>query len=198
MILHTQCTSFTTFVLISRHPFERLVSSYKDKIVGALPGSVHDKLRRKITLKYRSPNDLPKDNRGVPVLPRVRNLPSKYVPTFAEFVHYIVEEGEAGHEPDMHWAPVFSFCNPCQVSINTIAKVETMDEDTEYILRRIQVSKGRIDMTKKNLAPDGKSASEVADGYLKSIGSSLYEKITKLYIVDFDIFGYDPKNFADL
>lgn len=134
----------------------------------------------------------------MPVLPRVRKLPAKYVPTFAEFVHYIADEGDEGHQPDMHWAPVYSFCNPCQVNINTIAKVETMKEDTEYILRKIQVSKGQIDMSKKNLASDGKSASEVANGYLKSIGSSLYEKITKLYIVDFDIFGYDPKNFSEL
>ena len=103
-----------------------------------------------------------------------------------------------GHEPDMRWAPVYSFCNPCQVNINTIAKVETMDEDTKYILRKIRVSKGRIDMSKKNLAPDGKSASEVAGTYLKSLGSSLYEKITKMYRVDFDIFGYVPKNFSDL
>ena len=182
----------------SRHPFERLVSSYKDKIAGALPGSLHDKMRRKITLKYRPPEDLPKDNRGVPVLPRVRQLPSKYVPTFAEFVRYIVEQAELGHEPDMHWAPVYSFCNPCQVNINTIAKVETMDEDTEYILQKIKVSKYRIDMSKKNQASDGKSASDVANGFLKSIGSSLYAKILKLYIVDFDIFGYVPKAFSEL
>ena len=155
-------------------------------------------MRRKITLKYRPPEDLPKDNRGVPVLPRVRQLPSKYVPTFAEFVRYILEQAELGHEPDMHWAPVYSFCNPCQVNINTIAKVETMDEDTEYILQKIKVSKGRIDMSKKNQAPDGKSASDVANGFLKSIGSSLYAKILKLYIVDFDIFGYVPKAFSEL
>ena len=93
---------------------------------------------------------------------------------------------------------VFSFCNQCQVNINTIAKVETMDEDTEYILQKIKVSKGRIDMSKKNQAPDGKSASDVANGFLKSIGSSLYAKILKLYIVDFDIFGYVPKVFSEL
>ena len=154
-MLHVYFPSFS-HLFSSRHPFERLVSSYKDKIAGALPGSLHDKMRRKITLKYRPPEDLPKDNRGVPVLPRVRQRPSKYVPTFAEFVRYIVEQAELGHEPDMHWAPVYSFCNPCQVNINTIAKVETMDEDTEYILQKIKVSKGRIDMSKKNQAPDRK------------------------------------------
>jgi hypothetical protein len=36
-------------------------------------------------------------------------------PTFREFVQFVIEENEKGNKPDMHWAPVYSFCNPCQV-----------------------------------------------------------------------------------
>lgn len=39
--------------LIVRHPFERLVSAYRDKIVFAIPHSYHDKLGHKIVRKYR-------------------------------------------------------------------------------------------------------------------------------------------------
>ena len=83
---------------------ERLISAYRDKIHGALPGTLHDKLRRRIT----------RDFRGVPV-PKSRRLPENFIPTFREFVEYLVREFSKEKTPDMHWAPVYSFCNPCQV-----------------------------------------------------------------------------------
>lgn len=39
--------------LIVRHPFERLLSAYRDKIMFAIPHSLHDKLGIKIIKKYR-------------------------------------------------------------------------------------------------------------------------------------------------
>lgn len=39
--------------LIVRHPFERLLSAYRDKIMFALPHSLHDKMGMKIVRKYR-------------------------------------------------------------------------------------------------------------------------------------------------
>ena len=89
---------------IYRNPFERLVSAYREKIQGALPGTLHDKLRRRIT----------QDFRGVTV-PKKKRLPIVYIPTFKEFTQYLVRESQAGKVPEMHWAPVYSFCNPCQV-----------------------------------------------------------------------------------
>ena len=40
-------------VIIGRHPFERVVSAYRDKIVGARDFTLHDKIRRKITSYFR-------------------------------------------------------------------------------------------------------------------------------------------------
>ena len=37
--------------LVARHPFERLVSAFKDKILEAYRGSYHDKMGRKILTK---------------------------------------------------------------------------------------------------------------------------------------------------
>lgn len=41
-----------TFVVV-RHPFERLLSAYRDKLMFAVPHSLHDKMGRKIIRKYR-------------------------------------------------------------------------------------------------------------------------------------------------
>ena len=40
-------------VIIGRHPFERVVSAYRDKIVGARDFTLHDRIRRKITSYFR-------------------------------------------------------------------------------------------------------------------------------------------------
>ena len=87
-----------------RNPLERLVSSYREKIFGARPGTLHDRLRRKITQKFRRVR-----------VPNKRNLPEDMIPTFKEFAQFIISEAEKEKEPEMHWAPVYSFCNPCQV-----------------------------------------------------------------------------------
>ena len=101
-----------TSFIVGRNPFERLVSAYREKIQGALPKTLHDKLRRRIT----------QDFRGISV-PKTRKLPEEYIPTFYEFVQFIVRESKKGKEPEMHWAPAFSFCNPCQVCVHLMANL---------------------------------------------------------------------------
>jgi chondroitin 4-sulfotransferase 11 len=90
--------------IVGRHPFERLVSGYRDKIVLALHGSYHENMGRAILLKYR----------GVDVK-KLGRAGLKLKPTFVEFVRSVVDDHHAGLELDMHWTPVYSFCNPCQV-----------------------------------------------------------------------------------
>ena len=92
--------------IVGRNPFERLVSGYRDKILLALRGSHHEKVGRSIMLKYR----------GIDVK-KLGRVGLKLRPTFTEFVRYLVDDFKAGAELDMHWTPVYSFCNPCQVAL---------------------------------------------------------------------------------
>lgn len=139
--------------LVARHPFQRLISGYRDKIVGALSGSLHHKLNRHILIKYRklSPKDLQlpvrrmdrhQQRRRQLVASRLNGkVPTdfqpvkKLVPTFKEFVSFILDEVREGHELDMHWTPVYSFCNPCQVDFSHLVKFETFDQDSNDIVR---------------------------------------------------------------
>ena len=41
----------------------------------------------------------------------------KTVPTFAEFVEYMLDTYDSTGEIDMHWAPVADFCCVCKVLI---------------------------------------------------------------------------------
>ena len=169
--------------LIARNPYERLISAYRDKIVGAFRNSLHDKLSKIIVVKYR--HILPKNyQHGVTV------------PTFKEFVSYILDEYQAGHELDMHWTPAYSFCNPCQVNLSHIIKFETFDRDTDAILEQVKL-KHLLPPTGKlaqNKSKDSKETSNsLIEKYLNELTPNLRKGLIELYGVDFDIFDYDRK-----
>ena len=58
------------------------------------------------------------------ILEKYRSLPKKMykhkktVPTFSEFIEYVLDLYEKNGEIDMHWAPVVNFCSVCKVRKN--------------------------------------------------------------------------------
>ena len=52
-----------------------------------------------------------------------RGRPQPPVPTFAQFVAYIVDQHKEGEQLNEHWVPMNEFCSPCQFSFDVIAKV---------------------------------------------------------------------------
>ena len=90
--------------LVARNPYEHLISTYRDEIVGTYRNSIHDKLCKQMVVQYRH------------ILPQ--NYHHKVtVPTFKQFVNYISDEYRAANELDMHRMPAYRFCNLCQVNL---------------------------------------------------------------------------------
>lgn len=130
----------------------------------------------------------------------------------------------------MHWAPVYSFCNPCQVgkaqpegfnifniyitfiqkpdflllfqtyfqvNLNSILKFETLDEDTDNILKRIHASEKLTKVKKKNQTK-GKKSSNFVFQYLKQLDKDIYKNLINIYRIDFHIFGYSIPHYESL
>lgn len=57
-------------------------------------------------------------------------------PTFREFVLYLIDNSKNKTDFDEHWAPIYTFCTPCSINYTIIAKVETLQRDSEYIIRQ--------------------------------------------------------------
>ena len=88
------------------------------------------------------------------ILEKYRSLPKKMykhkktVPTFSEFIEYVLDLYEKNGEIDMHWAPVVNFCSVCKVSklFNTsfmkkIAKyISFSSSNTQFYESRISIS----------------------------------------------------------
>ena len=101
--------------MIVRHPFERLTSAYRDKIVYRTWRNWKEKI-------LNATKDTPDPERTNP-----------NVPTFKEFVAFHLNGGtfnQRSQDFDMHVRPFWHDCDPCNIGYGFIAKVETLDEDT--------------------------------------------------------------------
>ena len=177
--------------LIARHPFERLVSAYRNKILEK-DGIFSDKYKaiKDILVKYRNESFSQKS-----FLTIQRQPYDTITPTFTEFVRYILDEYRAGKKLDMHWEPVYRFCNPCQVNLTHIIKFETFDRDTSMILEKANLMQYLPDSGKvaENASKGNNNSSSLVDKYLNELPSYLQKELYDMYEIDFDLFGYHAR-----
>ena len=158
-----------------RHPFDRLVSAYEDKIValsGSYMGGFH---ARRIKKQYRDVN-AKTGRRG-----------KKHV-TFAEFVRYVLDTKP--EDMDTHWQDYGRWCEPCRVHYDYVARMETLRSDSRAILPRFSAT-GVMPVlnlrqrTKRYSLQHGKIISLVG-----SIPAGDVQRLLRLYRRDFEMFGY--------
>ncbi|KZC14786.1 Carbohydrate sulfotransferase 12 [Dufourea novaeangliae] len=161
--------------LIVRHPFERLVSAYRDKLEHIQGRDYYYKrFGRHIAHKYhkyRQPNE------------------TKIEPTFTEFLRFIIEEKYF----DEHWAPFVDTCEPCLIKYNYILKFDTFDRDQQFLIQELGLSdylyeKGDL----KNINPRGVTTAALVKEYMQNVPRSVLDEINKVYETDFKLFSYLP------
>ncbi|XP_071549737.1 carbohydrate sulfotransferase 11-like isoform X2 [Panulirus ornatus] len=178
-VLRYKLRMYTKFLIV-RHPLERLVSAYRNKLVKNSTSAADFKRRYGVSImkKYRkgvSAQNISKSGHGI---------------TFPEFVNYLVETGQDSLQSlNEHWAPYVDLCHPCTIKYNIIGKYETLDEDSEYILRKIGAPH---DLHFPPLVAS-RTASLVAD-HMASLTQELSQKLYNLYKFDFKLFEYDYPN----
>ncbi|KAJ8916635.1 hypothetical protein NQ315_000280 [Exocentrus adspersus] len=160
---------YTTF-LISRHPFERLLSAYRNKFVDSLPSSKYFQARygRHIIRKYR-PNASQSE------------IQSGYNVTFPEFVHYLLEEGTNTNE---HWSSIYDLCLPCTLNYTFISHYETLSQDAKTVLDMVGAPNIIFPMTRNG------HTKEHLRMYFQQLSIYEIQALYKMYQPDFKLFGY--------
>ena len=84
--------------------------------------------------------------------------------------------------------------HPCLVKYNYIAKLETMSQNSTYLLHKL--SNKIVQFPDKHLGPKSDSATDsnftdIFHRYYSSVPSNVLDGIRKLYALDFEMFGYD-------
>ncbi|XP_042203772.1 carbohydrate sulfotransferase 11-like [Homarus americanus] len=171
-------------VLIVRHPYSRIISAYRDKMLKMNPRPVEHKFRElqlKIIDKYRKKNS---------------NEKSPF-PTFPEFIQYIID-----HTKDLHtreewinnvvcWTPYWAQCDVCSVDYNLILKLETMQKDEKFLITLTNMTELKQLKTREwRHLQDGTPSDTLVTKYFKQLTVSQIKQLRDLYRLDFKLFDY--------
>lgn len=171
-------------VMVVRHPFERILSAYRDKLenstVGREHGTLHfyEKYGRKIVAKYRKSTEEVKQQE----------------PTFEEFVQYLIDTDLVNYADD-HWIPYYLYCTPCLTNYDVIIYFETFQEDIHLLLRLIE-EKSMPEWKHSNSI--GRSRKELVKSYYRKLSHETILKLYEKYRIDFELFGYSIDGYLSV
>ena len=118
MLYNQALVNYTKFIVV-RHPLERLISAYRDKMQG-----------KDVTFR----------NAVQEVIARFRRneTDTAEYPTFREFVQMVLSKGILSINP--HWDNYFFDCDVCSVKYDYILKIETMEHDLKMFLSSVYLN----------------------------------------------------------
>ena len=158
--------------VIVRHPLDRVVSAYRDKMLQPDETCYQEEVGDYIKKKFRPENDTS-------------------VVQFHEFVQYLLTEDPLTF--DRHWMPIQYVCQPCYVDYDYIAKVETLDTDAANIFHQLNASSSALPRLNTH------GAVRKDHQYLQYFTNVTYQQfmgLVKLYELDFKLWGYDIPDFS--
>ncbi|KAI1237893.1 hypothetical protein IHE44_0013985 [Lamprotornis superbus] len=108
--LQKEFLSNYTKVMFTRHPLERLVSAYRDKLLHSEP-FYSTTVANEIRAMFR------------------KNKNSSEKVSFQEFVSFIT--AKPPHTLDIHWKPMFLLCDPCNIHYDVVDSQDPRKSDIE-------------------------------------------------------------------
>ena len=173
-----------TFV---RHPFERLFSAYKDKVLhGNKLGSIM----------------------GGPYWEWFKQHKS-----FNEFIDLVLKEHHL-EEPirqkgwiNPHWTTTWKRCQHCTVSYDVVGRLETFDDDLKYIILKLglsnilpieKVSTIRENASERKRYKKAPGKKKESLKYFSMLKKSKIKELYKTFKIDFEMFGYDATEYLSL
>jgi len=177
-----------TKFLVTRHPFSRIISFYRDKLESSLDTELWSvRMRKIIVSKYMSASKI--------------NGTDREHPTFTESVRYIVDRSVDLAEP--HYRPISTWCDVCHYDYSYIIKMESFRRDTVYVMNQLGIDKHvtNIPISRKfSFLSNSTLCEENSVGmtrddclyrhYFQQLKPHLVRRLHKKYKNDFTLFGY--------
>lgn len=193
-------------LIIVRHPFDRLVSAFRDKLERCPEGArgpkcsltkqwYYQKYGKKIVATHRKAAEMrfgpdffsEKSKYGAPY--NISNgWRSAQLPSWWEFVQFILATHPARY--DEHWKPSTLYCSTCSFPFNFILHFESLGEEEEMFARMINVSDViHPRWENSNKSPDI-SREELLHSYFSLLDDDEILALYNIYKEDFLQFGY--------
>ncbi|XP_033231715.1 carbohydrate sulfotransferase 11-like [Belonocnema kinseyi] len=185
-------------LLIVRHPFERLVSSYRDRI--ADNSKYTDQSWIYVPkIFYITRRELFRSNSTTgSSLQRIfysdRRL--KLVPTFEEFVTYLIQESPSKYDP--HWNQYYNHCSLCEINYDFILKLENYTpEQLDYIFWKLNLISGKKYLPNLQKSRGGPTNFNRTCEYFKKLFPETVIQLYEKYKIDFEMFDYKIGNYLE-
>ncbi|XP_049542502.1 carbohydrate sulfotransferase 11-like [Anopheles darlingi] len=169
--------------IIVRHPFERLISAFEDRMV-SMRNPYYSRMSRAIYERYSG--DTPGDKSGTI--------------SFRHFVQFIIDDVAYNKQQtsalDIHWAPMYQLCTVCLAKYHMIIKLETYARDVEVLIKQTGLQ-GKIKPVHINHGR--KETTEILiQRYFSEITDKQMEALYSIYELDFLLFGYSAEKYFQI
>ncbi|ROL45465.1 Carbohydrate sulfotransferase 12 [Anabarilius grahami] len=184
-LMNHKLKNYTKFLFV-RDPFVRLISAFRDKF--AKPDEYFYRTYGSTMLQRYANISNPPDSAQEAFAAGIRL-------SFTHFIQYLLDPQTEKEKPfNEHWQQVYRLCHPCQIDYDFVGKLETLDEDTEHLLKILGLKKyihfppGYKDRTSVDWERDWFANISIADR----------RKLYNLYETDFKLFEYEkPETLLD-
>ena len=175
LIKFLEKTDYLLFTFV-RHPFERLISAYKEKVL--MP---HNHVPSYVNPKFKS------------VFEKRNSM------SFADFIDLIIQDHQNGKvPPNGHWNTFSNMCMHCTIPYDVIGQLETFNEDLKYIILKLGLqnilSIEDIEKSQINKSDYKKDKKKEIAKYFSQLTKAKFEELWKIYRLDFEMFGYNVTN----
>ncbi len=162
-----------TKVILVRHPFDRLMSAYKDKfdLHVVFYKWYHKAIYGKFGRKYQTPG--------------------KNRITLEQFLQ-LIRVGYRSNFRNRHWMTYMDLCLPCEVNYDYILKMETLELENSQEPLSLFLNEEQTSVTLPHLNDRRPLEEKLAStsNKFRKLERDLVEAIMEIYKVDFDLFGY--------
>lgn len=167
--------------LFVRHPFERLVSAYRNKFLDSYNLTFFKDLYGRYIIKHYRTN------------PDKKSLRTGEGVSFTEFVKYILNNNP--ETADRHWRRYDFLCHPCLIYYDYIGKFENLVSDSSALLRLLEVD-DKVQFPYNKTSNYSVSTSALAKHFFRQLPSDLKTKLYEYYRDDFKLFGYSKDEYV--
>ena len=169
-----------------RHPLKRLLSAFRDRFEIEKDRQLYREVYGKNIIKtYRK-------------RPTKESLQKGHDVKYHEFLKYVADLETAKHSNkkikiNPHWNTYKDNCRPCLVDYSFIGKLESFDEDINYLLHKISSTK--VEMISKEYGPASYKTRKDTDAayneYYDKVPANIMDSVRKAFNIDFELYHYE-------